>query len=117
VFNVPWAMKEAGGIEKGLLRTAATGLLPADLLMRRKSIYPGAADKAYERALDAQLRALLAAPDAPLFDLLNRDALTDAYNRDPLLPQAISIRPSASTPAALLLDINRWLTESGVTIR
>ena len=56
VFNVPWALKEAGGIEKGLLRTAAAGLLPDDLLRRRKSIYPDAADKAYERAVDAQLR-------------------------------------------------------------
>ncbi|MGH3168691.1 MAG: asparagine synthase (glutamine-hydrolyzing), partial [Trebonia sp.] len=51
VWNVPWAMKETGGIEKGLLRTAAAGLLPADLLRRRKSIYPGAADPAYERAI------------------------------------------------------------------
>src|SRR5579862_9075314 len=51
VWNVPWSMKEAGGIEKGLLRTAAAGLLPADLLRRRKSTYPGAADQAYERAV------------------------------------------------------------------
>ena len=46
-------------IEKGLLRAAADGLLPGDLLRRRKSIYPGAADPAYERAIDAQLRRLL----------------------------------------------------------
>jgi asparagine synthase (glutamine-hydrolysing) len=117
VFNVPWALKEAGGIEKGLLRTAAVELLPDDLLRRRKSIYPGAADKAYERAVDAQLRALLVTPDAPLFELVSRDLLAEAYARDPLLPGAMSIRPSATTPAALLLDINRWLGKSGVTIR
>ena len=28
VWNVPWALKEAGGTEKGLLRAAALGLLP-----------------------------------------------------------------------------------------
>jgi asparagine synthase (glutamine-hydrolysing) len=117
VFNVPWALKEAGGIEKGLLRTAAAGLLPDDLLRRRKSIYPGAADKAYERAVDAQLRALLATPGAPLFELVSRERLAEAYARDPLLPGAMSIRPSATTPAAILLDINRWLGQSGVTIR
>ena len=72
VWNVPWAMKEAGGIEKGLLRTAAAGLLPPDLLNRRKSIYPGAADEAYERAIDAQLRDLLRQPSAPLFDLIDQ---------------------------------------------
>jgi hypothetical protein len=38
------------------------GLLPSDLLSRRKSIYPGAADQAYQRAIDAQLRDLLRRP-------------------------------------------------------
>jgi hypothetical protein len=56
-------------------------------------------------------------PDAPLFELVSRDRLTEAYARDSLLPGAMSIRPSATTPAALLLDINRWLAKSGVTIR
>jgi asparagine synthase (glutamine-hydrolysing) len=117
VFNVPWAMKEAGGIEKGLLRTASAGLLSDELLQRRKSIYPGAADPVYERTVDAQLRALLAAPDAPLFDLIDRNALAAAYQRDPLLPGAMSILPSPTTAVAFLLDINRWLSQSGLTIR
>jgi asparagine synthase (glutamine-hydrolysing) len=92
VWNVPWSMKEAGGIEKGLLRTAAEGLLPADLLRRRKSIYPGAADPAYER-------------------------LTAAYTADPRLPGLMSVQPSSTSPVAYLLDINRWLNRYGVTIR
>ena len=117
VWNVPWSMKEAGGIEKGLLRTAADGLLPGDLLRRRKSIYPGAADPAYERAIDAQLRRLLTHPYAPLFDLISRDALTAAYAADPRLPGLMSVQPSSTSPVAFLLDVNRWLERSGVTIR
>ena len=117
VWNVPWAMKEAGGIEKGLLRTAAAGLLPPDLLNRRKSIYPGAADKAYERAIDAQLRDLLRKPSAPLFDLVDHHQLAEAYARDPRLTGFMAIQPSSTTPIAFLLDINRWLDRSGVTIR
>jgi asparagine synthase (glutamine-hydrolysing) len=116
-FNVPWALKEAGGIEKGLLRTAAAGLLPDDLIRRRKSVYPGAADPVYERAVDAQLLALLASPDAPLFTLISRERLAASYARDPLLPGTMAIRPSSTTPAAFLLDVNRWLAQSGVTIR
>jgi asparagine synthase (glutamine-hydrolysing) len=117
VWNVPWAMKEAGGIEKGLLRTAAAGLLPPDLLNRRKSIYPGAADQAYERAIDAQLRDLLQKPSAPLFDLIDHNQLAEAYARDPRLTGFMAIQPSSTTPVAFMLDINRWLDRSGVTIR
>jgi asparagine synthase (glutamine-hydrolysing) len=117
VWNVPWSMKEAGGIEKGLLRAAADGLLPGDLLRRRKSIYPGAADPAYERVIDAQLRRLMTQPDAPLFELISREALTAAYAADPRLPGLMSVQPSSTSPVAFLLDVNRWLERSGVTIR
>ncbi|MFZ0082521.1 MAG: asparagine synthase (glutamine-hydrolyzing) [Trebonia sp.] len=117
VWNVPWSMKEAGGIEKGLLRAAADGLLPGDLLRRRKSIYPGAADPAYERAIDAQLRRLMTQPAAPLFELISREALTAAYAADPRLPGLMSVQPSSTSPVAFLLDVNRWLERSGVTIR
>ena len=117
VWNVPWSMKESGGIEKGLLRTAAHGLLPADLLRRRKSIYPGAAGQAYERAIDAQLRRLIAQPGAPLFELISRERLTAAYSADPRLPGLMSVQPSPTSAVAFLLDVNRWLEVSGVTIR
>jgi asparagine synthase (glutamine-hydrolysing) len=117
VWNVPWAMKEIGGMEKGLLRAAAADLLPLDLVNRRKSIYPGAADPVYERAVDAQLRELLRQPRAPLFSLISRERLAAAYADDSRLPGMMAIRPSSTAPAAFLLDINRWLERSGVTIR
>ena len=117
VWNVPWAMKVAGGIEKGLLRTAAAGLLPPDLLNRRKSIYPGAVDQAYERAIDAQLGDLLRRPRAPLFDLIDQEQLAAAYARDPRLRGFMAIQPSSTSAAGFLLDINRWLERSGVTLR
>ena len=117
VWNVPWGLKEAGRIEKGLLRAAAIDLLPADLVNRRKSIYPGAADPAYEQAVDLQMSRLLADSGAPLFTLISRERLAEAYAADPRLPGMVAVRPSPTTAAAFLLEINRWLEDSGVTIR
>ena len=104
-------------MEKGLLRAAAAGLLPPDLLHRRKSIYPGAADKAYQQAIDVQLRDLLRQPRAPLFDLIDSERLAAAYARDPRLTGFMAIQPSSTAPVAFMLDINRWLERSRVTIR
>jgi len=117
VWNVPWAMKTASGIEKGLLREAGAGLLPEDVLRRRKSAYPGVADTAYDKAVDAQMRELLGQPDAALFGLVSREKLTAAYAEDPLLPGAYGISVSRMAPAAFLLDVNQWLQSSGVSLR
>ena len=84
---------------------------------RRKSIYPGAADPAYEQAVDLQMSRLLADSGAPLFTLISRERLAEAYAADPRLPGTVAVRPSPTTAAAFLLEINRWLEDSGVTIR
>ena len=54
LWNVPWAMKCKDGVVKGLLRAAADGLLPGEVLYRRKSPYharaaPGA-DRPHQSA-------------------------------------------------------------------
>jgi len=109
VWNVPWAMKEVGGIEKGLLRSAASDVLPPEIVNRRKSIYPGAANAAYAQAVHTQMRALLARREAPLFEVIDRERLSTAYAADPGLAGHMAIRPSFTAPAAFLLDIDEWL--------
>jgi len=54
---------------------------------------------------------------APLFTLVSRERLAAAYAADPRLPGTMAIPPSRTTPAAYLLDINRWRQASGVSIR
>lgn len=71
VFNVPWHMKCPDGIVKGLLRHAGEGLLPKEILWRRKSPYPKTYDPAYEKMLGARLKEVLADPSAPIRTLLD----------------------------------------------
>lgn len=40
VWNIPWEIKFYNNREKGLLRKAMTGILPEDILWRKKSPYP-----------------------------------------------------------------------------
>jgi asparagine synthase (glutamine-hydrolysing) len=115
VWNVPWTVKETGGMEKGLLRAAVAGLLPDELARRPKSIYPATSDPAYEQGVYAQLAALLRAPGAPLFELVDRGRLAGAFGEDPRLPGRMAIQPSDVAPAAFLLDVNAWL--SGYQVR
>ena len=116
VFNVPWDIKQAGGLEKGLLRRASAGLLPPEIVARRKSIYPASTDPAYARAVQAQLRGLLSQPGAPLFDIVDHGRLSGAFGADPALPGLMGIQPSPWAPAAFLLDVNAWLTEYRVAL-
>ena len=71
IFNVPWQMKCPDGIVKGLLRHAGEGLLPKEILWRRKSPYPKTYDPAYEEMLGSRLKEVLANPNAPIRSLLD----------------------------------------------
>lgn len=71
VFNVPWKMKCPDGIVKGLLRHAGEGLLPKDILWRKKSPYPKTYDPAYEKMLGDRLKEVLSDPSAPIRSLLD----------------------------------------------
>jgi asparagine synthase (glutamine-hydrolysing) len=116
VWNVPWRLKQTGGIEKGLLRRAVTDLLPSEIAGRRKSIYPASADPEYARAVQAQMGSLLARSGAPLFEILDRGRLTEAFRANPALPGLMGIQPSPWAPAAFLLDVNAWLADYQVAL-
>jgi asparagine synthase (glutamine-hydrolysing) len=111
VWNVPWSLKETGGMEKGLLRRAVADLLPHSIAYRRKSVYPASPDPAYATALRARMTGLLRQPEAPLFQIIDHGELTAAFGADPGLPGMVGVRPSPYACAAFLLDVNLWLTE------
>ncbi len=117
VWNVPWSLKEIGGIEKGLLRRATADVLPPEITSRRKSIYPASGDPEYAKAVKAQLADLLGQPGAPLFEILDHGRLAEAFGADPTLPGLLGVQPSPWAPAAFLIDVNAWLTEYNVALK
>ncbi|WP_214416065.1 asparagine synthase (glutamine-hydrolyzing) [Sphaerisporangium fuscum] len=102
VFNTPWAMKTFDGREKSLLRAATRDVLPESVAQRVKSPYPSTQDPRYVEALRAEVRQLLAAGDAPVWPLVDPDAVRRA---------AESGGGEYRMQIELLLSINSWLRQ------
>ncbi|UWG98820.1 asparagine synthase (glutamine-hydrolyzing) [Dehalobacter sp. DCM] len=75
VWNIPSDIKNYRGREKGLLRAAFEGVLPEDILWRRKSPYPKTHDPAFLQAVAAKLEQRLNDAASPLLDLVDRKKL------------------------------------------
>lgn len=75
VWNIPWEIKTVGGREKGILRKALEGVLPDDVLYRKKSPYPKTHNPAYLEAVRQRTLDILNDPDSPLLPLIDAEAI------------------------------------------
>lgn len=117
IFNVPWQMKCPDGIVKGLLRHAGEGLLPKEILWRKKSPYPKTYDPAYEKLLGDQLKEVLADTNAPIRALLDTKKVTAFLNSPsdygkPWYGQLMA----GPQMLAYMLQVNYWLKKYQIQI-
>lgn len=75
-WNMPWEMKMAGNREKGILRKALEGVLPDEVLYRKKSPYPKTHNPEYTKLVQTWLRELMG-KESILFELFDKRKLTD----------------------------------------
>lgn len=117
VWNIPWSMKYYGQQEKGLLRRALQGVLPQDVLARKKSPYPKTHNPAYLTAVKSALQETLSG-NSPLLTLINQDLLSilladDGHNSRPWFGQLMN----KAQLFAYLLQIDLWLRKYKVSIQ
>ncbi len=117
-YNIPWEMKAYNGREKGLVRYAMTGILPDDVLWRKKSPYPKTHDPEHLELLSRRLRSVLDRDDCRLTEIVSADRLRELldtngagftknwYGQLMTLPQIY----------AYMLQIEYWLREYNVEI-
>jgi asparagine synthase (glutamine-hydrolysing) len=111
-WNIPWAMKAYRGREKGLLRRALEGLLPDDVLWRKKSGYPMTQNPTYVAAMRGMLAAILDDPRAPLLPLIDVGKVRAELDAPTHGPFSIAYRGWA-----YLVHVNAWLERYRVRIR
>lgn len=119
VFNIPWNIKMTGNREKGILRKALEGLLPDEVLYRKKSPYPKTHNPAYLDAVRTQMLAVLDDSSSPILPLIDSTKLreiaatTDPSSHLPWFSQLMS----GPQLFAYITQINRWMKEYNVSIR
>lgn len=118
-WNIPWEMKALEGREKGLLRRALTGVLPDDVLWRRKSPYPKTHHPSYLSAVRTWLEEIIEDSTSPLLPFLNIPALRDLMKLSDTLPSG---RPwfgqlmDIPQLFAYLTQVNYWLVENKISV-
>ena len=111
VWNIPWDMKALNGREKGLLRHIMKGLLPDEIVERKKSPYPKTWNPTYLSAVKKLLSEIMKDEDAPINKLLNRKYILQILETD---GKAFS-RPwfgqlmTGPQLMAYLCQVNMWL--------
>ncbi|MFZ3171911.1 MAG: asparagine synthase (glutamine-hydrolyzing) [Carboxydocellales bacterium] len=119
VWNIPWSMKMCDNMEKGILRRALKGILPPDVLTRRKSPYPKTHHPAYLNTVRQQLLQVLEDSNSPILPLIN----TSKIRAMACSQEAAFGRPwfgQLMTDAQLfayLLQTDTWLRKYQVHIR
>ena len=109
LYAVPWAYKDHMGREKGLLRHAMAGILPKEVLFRKKSPYPKTFDPAYAQIMGDSLSRLLERSDARLWTVVDRKGLVSLLNGESPWPWYGQLMRRPQT-VAYLLQLEFWLS-------
>ena len=118
LWNVPWDMKYRNHTVKGLLRFAGEGLLPKDVLWRKKSPYPKTYNPFYEKLLGEELKGVLARQDAPVKQFLDEKKVKrflsspSDYGK-PWYGQLMA----GPQMLAYMLQVNYWLEKYKIKIK
>lgn len=110
VWNVPWELKARDGVVKHLLRESGRGLLPEEVLFRRKSPYPKTYDPRYENLLKDMVREVILSGGSPLLQFLDRKKVEQFLNRSsdygkPWYGQLMA----GPQMLAYLLQVDEWM--------
>ena len=110
LWNVPWELKCLDHQAKGLLRRASKGILPDEVLYRRKNPYPKTYNPGYETLINQRLSDILDDTSSPIHQLIDAKKVrqflkTKSDYGKPWYGQLMA----SPQMTAYLLQINYWL--------
>ena len=117
-YNIPWDMKGYAGREKGLLRKAFEGLLPDEIVLRKKSPYPKSHNPIYTKNVENKIEKILDDANAPIFEIVKRGKLKELLDTKAAMFTKPWYGQLMNYPQILayIYMINEWLKAYAVNI-
>ncbi|MDF2674728.1 MAG: hypothetical protein K0R09_2996 [Clostridiales bacterium] len=117
-FNIPSEIKFCDGREKGLLRKAFKGILPEEIIERKKSPYPKTHHPQYTLAVQKWMREILNDSSSPILQLIDREKVNEIVEtggqsfKKPWFGQLMT----GPQLIAYLIQIDIWMKEYKVKL-
>lgn len=115
MYAMPWCLKEFNGKEKAILRHSMKGILPEEVLYRKKSPYPKTWNPSYRQAVSKLLEEIIHDENAPLLQILSKDALAQLLSADNAVPWYGQLMTTPQT-IAFFVQMNHWLSHYHIEI-
>ncbi len=115
LYTLPWEYKDHNGYEKGLLREAMRGLLPDEILWRKKSPYPKTHNPSYMKAVSEELRSVIGDRSAPVHEIVRPGSLEELLSSDRQTPWYGQLMTAPQT-LAYFLQLNYWLKKYNIKL-
>lgn len=117
-YNIPNNIKFLNGREKGLLRECLKGILPDDIIYRKKSPYPKTHNPVYTEIVCNEMSSILQDPTSPILSLIDTDfvkSMVDSKGTSYTSPWYGQLMTGPQL-IAYLIQINIWLKEYKVKL-
>lgn len=117
-WNIPWEMKAYNGREKGLLREAFKGMLPDEIIERKKSPYPKTHNPSYLHEVQRELSHIMETPTSPILEIINKEKVNELLS----IKEGSTARPwfgqlmTEPQVMAFLIQVNQWLKKYKIDI-
>lgn len=117
-YNIPRQLKLYGGREKGLLRRALKGILPEDVINRKKSPYPKTHHPQYTKEVQTKMKKILEDKKSPILQLIDRNEVMNIVDtggrafKKPWFGQLMT----GPQLIAYLIQLDIWMKEYKVVI-
>ncbi len=115
LYSVPWEYKDYNSFEKGLLRKAMDGILPHEVLWRKKSPYPKTHNPEYLKIVSEMLKEIINNNSSPILTFIKKSELEKLLYTDKNEPWYGQLMTTPQT-IAYFIQINYWLEKYRIRI-